>query len=68
MKKSNSKLKSKLILVGSVRGPEDKSRVEELRKLADEIGVAEFVEFQINVSLEVLLELMETAKVGIHTM
>ena len=51
-----------------MRGPEDKSRVEELRKLADEIGVSEFVEFQINVSLEVLLELMEIAKVGIHTM
>ncbi|XP_067941776.1 GDP-Man:Man(3)GlcNAc(2)-PP-Dol alpha-1,2-mannosyltransferase-like [Watersipora subatra] len=58
----------KLVLVGGCRNEEDRQRVEELRRLAEELEVSESVEFCLNVPFSVLKEKMAESTVGIHTM
>lgn len=60
--------KLRLVLAGSVRGPVDADRVEALRRLANELGIAKQVEFVVNESYDVISRLMEKATIGLHTM
>ncbi|MBZ6370674.1 MAG: glycosyltransferase [Microbacterium hominis] len=60
--------KLRLVLAGSVRGPVDADRVEALRRLATELGIAEQVDFVVNESYDVICQLMEKATIGLHTM
>ncbi|XP_045204363.2 GDP-Man:Man(3)GlcNAc(2)-PP-Dol alpha-1,2-mannosyltransferase-like isoform X2 [Mercenaria mercenaria] len=62
------KSKYKLILVGGCRDQKDSQRVEELRKLADELNIKDYVEFKLNVSFEDLKSMMAEATIGLHTM
>ncbi|GAA5874450.1 hypothetical protein JCM1840_000784 [Sporobolomyces johnsonii] len=58
----------RLILAGSVRNDDDSRRVDELKKLAKDLGVDGNVEWRVNVPFEQLLGLLSTAGVGLHTM
>ena len=60
--------KLRLVLAGSVRGPVDAHRVETLRRLAIELGIAEQVEFVVNESYDMICQLMGKATIGLHTM
>ncbi len=58
----------RLILVGSCRGESDENRVEELKKLAQSLGISKHVEFVLNQPFPVLKEYFSKASVGLHTM
>lgn len=58
----------KLVLVGGCRNQEDEDRVLMLRGLCQELGVADRVEFKLNVSFEELKKEMAAATIGLHTM
>ena len=58
----------KLVLVGSCRGNEDETRVEELRKLVLALGLVESVDFVLNQPYSVVKDWFGKASVGIHTM
>ena len=58
----------KLLLVGGCRNEDDTARVEELRKFAKELNVAESVEFRLNVTFQELKTSLMEADVGLHTM
>jgi len=58
----------RLVLVGGCRNDEDTARVGELRKFADELKVAENVEFRLNVTFDELKSSLAEADVGLHTM
>lgn len=58
----------KLVLVGGCRNQEDEERVLLLRGLCQELGVADRVEFKLNVSFEELKKEIGEATIGLHTM
>ena len=60
--------KFKLLLVGGCRNEDDTARVEQLRKFANELKVAESVEFKLNVTFDELKNCLAEADVGLHTM
>lgn len=57
-----------LVLLGGMRNDADRARVDALRALAAELGIASRVQFVLNASLSVLHEHLAAAAVGIHTM
>lgn len=59
---------SKLLLVGSCRDKNDESRVEGLKQLAKSLNLEQNVEFHVNVSYTELLSLVQSSKIGIHSM
>ncbi|XP_041359007.1 GDP-Man:Man(3)GlcNAc(2)-PP-Dol alpha-1,2-mannosyltransferase-like isoform X2 [Gigantopelta aegis] len=58
----------KLCLVGSCRHDSDVERVNNLREFCEELGVADRVQFKLNVSFTELKQLMGSSTVGLHTM
>ncbi|KAK5847624.1 hypothetical protein PBY51_016737 [Eleginops maclovinus] len=58
----------KLVLIGGCRNQEDEDRVLMLRGLCQELGVADRVEFKLNVSFEELKRELGDATIGLHTM
>ncbi|XP_041055830.1 GDP-Man:Man(3)GlcNAc(2)-PP-Dol alpha-1,2-mannosyltransferase [Carcharodon carcharias] len=58
----------KLILIGGCRNADDEERVSRLKELCENLGVAENVEFKINISFEELKKLLAEATIGLHTM
>lgn len=58
----------KLILIGSCRGEDDQERVDQLQKLARELGIQDDVEFVLNQPYSVLKDYLGWASVGLHTM
>ncbi|KAH7444492.1 hypothetical protein KP509_02G079700 [Ceratopteris richardii] len=58
----------RLKLVGSCRNEEDKGRVVNLKQRCSELGIADKVDFLINVSYRELVELLGAATAGIHSM
>ncbi|XP_021371207.1 GDP-Man:Man(3)GlcNAc(2)-PP-Dol alpha-1,2-mannosyltransferase-like isoform X1 [Mizuhopecten yessoensis] len=67
-KSEKERSKYKLVLVGSCRNGGDNELVEGLKQQCDTLGIAEYVEFKLNVSFQELKELMATSVVGLHTM
>ena len=62
-------LSTRLQLVGGCRGDEDAARLENLKLLANELGLTDdIVEFRVNVSFEELCELLGDAVAGLHSM
>ena len=58
-----------LVLLGGARGTEDERRVEQLRRLAEELELPQrCVEFRVNEPFAVLQRLYGEALVGLHTM
>uniref|UniRef100_A0A8D0BGL9 GDP-Man:Man(3)GlcNAc(2)-PP-Dol alpha-1,2-mannosyltransferase n=1 Tax=Salvator merianae TaxID=96440 RepID=A0A8D0BGL9_SALMN len=58
----------KLILIGGCRNQEDEQRVNGLKKLCQELGVEERVEFRVNIPFEELKKHLADATIGLHTM
>ncbi|KAG7232733.1 hypothetical protein INR49_008173 [Caranx melampygus] len=58
----------KLVLIGGCRNQEDEDRVLMLRGLCQELGVADKVEFKLNIPFEELKREMGEATIGLHTM
>ena len=69
-KKSNEKMFADVVLqlVGGVRDAGDQARVGALRQLANELGVAKFVEFHENLPYPNLRKLLGQATCSLHTM
>lgn len=58
----------KLVLIGGCRNKDDELRVSQLRKLSENLGVQEDVEFKINISFDELKNYLSEATIGLHTM
>lgn len=58
----------KLVLIGGCRNQEDENRVLMLRGLCQELGVADRVEFKLNIPFEELKKELVEATIGLHTM
>ncbi|XP_027712665.1 GDP-Man:Man(3)GlcNAc(2)-PP-Dol alpha-1,2-mannosyltransferase [Vombatus ursinus] len=58
----------KLILIGGCRNKDDEHRVNQLKKLCEDLGVQENVEFQINIPFEEFKHYLSKAMIGLHTM
>ena len=58
----------KLVLIGSCRNSDDSERVEKLKKLCEDLGVQDSVEFQLNISFADLKSALGSALIGLHTM
>ncbi|XP_051914747.1 GDP-Man:Man(3)GlcNAc(2)-PP-Dol alpha-1,2-mannosyltransferase [Hippocampus zosterae] len=58
----------KLILIGGCRNHEDEDRVLMLRGLCQELGVADRVEFKLNIPFAELKKELDGATIGLHTM
>lgn len=56
----------KLILIGGCRNTQDELRVEELKKLSQDLGVP--VEFKVNIPFDELKKHLGEATIGLHTM
>lgn len=50
------------------RNEGDRQRVSELRQLADSLGIADAIEFCLNVSFSELKERLAASTIGLHTM
>ena len=61
-------VRPELVLVGGCRNDGDNQRVQMLKKLAEELQIANDVRFELNVSYDRLRELLCSATVGLHTM
>ncbi|KAJ8352599.1 hypothetical protein SKAU_G00240750 [Synaphobranchus kaupii] len=57
-----------LVLIGGCRNEEDEERVLMLRGLCQELGVADRVEFKLNIPFEELKRELTGATIGLHTM
>jgi len=58
----------KLLLIGSCRNDADQGRVDELRRLVEELNLQDYVVFSINPPYHELQASMMKASFGIHTM
>ncbi|XP_078101374.1 GDP-Man:Man(3)GlcNAc(2)-PP-Dol alpha-1,2-mannosyltransferase-like [Sander vitreus] len=58
----------RLVLIGGCRDREDEQRVLMLRGLCQELGVADHVDFKLNVSFGELKRELGNATIGLHTM
>ncbi|WAQ81452.1 hypothetical protein PtA15_1A793 [Puccinia triticina] len=58
----------KLVLAGSCRDDADQKRVDQLKQLAQQLGLAGAVEFRVNISWDQLKDLLRNSLVGISTM
>ncbi|CEP17391.1 hypothetical protein [Parasitella parasitica] len=57
-----------LVLIGSSRNEGDAKRIDGLRKEAADLGIKDFVRFEINASYDSLVSSLGMAKIGLHTM
>jgi alpha-1,2-mannosyltransferase len=57
-----------LVLVGGCRNAEDEQRVNNLKKLCEDLGVKDNVDFKLNVSFAELKKSLAEATIGLHTM
>ena len=58
---------TKLILIGSCRGPDDEARLELLNNLTEKLGLSDSVSFVVNQRYSVIVDWLQRASVGIHT-
>lgn len=67
-KAAESRHSLKLVLIGGCRNKDDEFRVNQLRRLSEDLGVQENVEFKINISFDELKNYLSEATIGLHTM
>ncbi|RCI07140.1 asparagine-linked glycosylation protein [Rhizopus stolonifer] len=60
--------KVELVLIGSSRNEGDAKRIDDLRQLAVELDIQDYVRFEVNASYDLLVSSLASAKIGIHTM
>lgn len=56
------------IFIGGCRGEEDELFVNGLREYADQLGISKSVTFKLNLPFPELLECLQNATIGLHTM
>ncbi|KAJ8679055.1 hypothetical protein QAD02_014842 [Eretmocerus hayati] len=61
-------MKIRLVLIGSTRNYEDEVRVKDMQDLSKHLALDENVEFQLNISHESLMEVLQSGTIGLHTM
>ena len=61
-------LASRLKLVGSSRNAGDEAAIAKLKQLVAQLGIADLVDFHVNVSFSELRVLLGNAVAGLHTM
>eukprot|EP00775_Hariotina_reticulata_P005441 gene5440-5674_t len=61
-------LVSSLKIVGGCRGEEDEARLQQLQQYAEELGLADVVEWHVNLPYSELKQLLGGAVGGLHTM
>lgn len=66
--KTQAALKTRLVLIGSVRDDQDSKKVYQLRLLANELGIKDKVEFHLDASWPEILEWLRKASVGVNGM
>ena len=59
---------AKFVMIGAVRGPDDQKIVDDLTKMAKDLGILDKVEFKVNLPRNDILDYFSVAKVAIHTM
>ncbi|ORY95334.1 hypothetical protein BCR43DRAFT_492818 [Syncephalastrum racemosum] len=57
-----------LVLIGSSRNQGDENRIDDLKRLAEKLGVSARVRFEVNATYDTLVSSLGTAKIGLHTM
>ena len=57
-----------LVLIGSCRDDEDAYRVTQLKQLAKELNIEQYVKFVINRPYSVIIDYLRRSSVGLHTM
>ncbi|KAM5311149.1 GDP-Man:Man(3)GlcNAc(2)-PP-Dol alpha-1,2-mannosyltransferase [Glossophaga mutica] len=67
-KKAESLPSLKLVLIGGCRNQDDELRVNQLRRLCEELGIQEDVEFKINIPFDELKSYLSEGTIGLHTM
>ena len=65
---SQERSQVKLVLIGSCRNKEDYDRVDELKRLAKDLGVTNNVEFKIGIKFEHLRTELSKATAALHTL
>ncbi|KAG0738575.1 hypothetical protein G6F58_010560 [Rhizopus delemar] len=60
--------KLELVLIGSSRNEADANRIDSLRQLAVELGIQDYVVFEVNAPYDLLVSRLASAKIGLHTM
>ncbi|GMF39548.1 unnamed protein product [Phytophthora fragariaefolia] len=58
----------RLVLLGSCRNADDEARVQTLKQQAQELGIAERVDFVVNASFAELKRHLAKSSIGVHTM
>ena len=58
----------KFVFVGGCRGEEDENRVSKLKEYAENLNILDSVQFKVNLSFDELLNTLQTATIGLHTM
>ncbi|KAJ8012973.1 hypothetical protein DPEC_G00048440 [Dallia pectoralis] len=58
----------RLVLIGGCRNQEDENRVLVLKRLCQDLGVADRVEFKLNIPFEELKRELADGTIGLHTM
>ncbi|EEY64637.1 uncharacterized protein PITG_16062 [Phytophthora infestans T30-4] len=58
----------RLVLLGSCRNADDEARVEALKKQAQDLGIAERVDFVVNATFAELKRYLAKSSIGVHTM
>lgn len=64
----NERQLCKLVLVGGCRDDSDRSRVQQLSNLAQSLHIADKVVFELNITFDRLLQIVQSATIGLHTM
>lgn len=67
-KAAESRPSLKLVLIGGCRNQDDELRVNQLRRLSEDLGIQEDVEFKINIPFDELKNYLSEATIGLHTM
>lgn len=60
--------KLRLVIVGSCRNDEDRDRLKNMQDLSKHLSLENSVDFRVNVSYQELVQLFQSAKIGVHTM
>lgn len=58
----------RLVMMGSCRNPGDEERIKQLRALATELNIEQYVEFVVNAPYAEVLERLSKASIGLSTM
>lgn len=68
LRKDHPEVNTRLVLAGGARDKSDKARVDQLKKLASNLSIADHVDFEVDISFERIQKLLRESWIGLHTM